>query len=290
MAAIDLPVPGSDFNTWGEKLNTAVNTVHDEASDATVAGYVPGPGPTSDALDVKIEGRVVRGNPGEGYGVVAGVIRQTTQAGGWEIIIPDPGNPASNHVPINLDNVTKSLADRIVIQYGALGAVGTGSLVVVTDETYAGMGIHVGASVGRDLATIQAFKRVHLADRVYWNGSAWATGSGAADSFANFSFVSGVLTMTHPAIEDNNTVALTPRGSAYRAVVSGGSAPVGLGTLRIQFLDATGTVVTTPDTSCEVYIDRGTRMKEILADDLYSAGGNLWIYGVFPLTEVHPDA
>ena len=50
MADIVLPVPGSDFNTWGEKLNVAVNAVNEDASDTTVAGYVDGPGLTADAL------------------------------------------------------------------------------------------------------------------------------------------------------------------------------------------------------------------------------------------------
>ena len=40
MASIDLPVPGSDFNTWGEKLNIVVNTVNDQGDPANVRNIV----------------------------------------------------------------------------------------------------------------------------------------------------------------------------------------------------------------------------------------------------------
>jgi len=40
MADINLPVPGSDFNTWGEKLNTAVTVANDQGEPANVRNIV----------------------------------------------------------------------------------------------------------------------------------------------------------------------------------------------------------------------------------------------------------
>jgi len=40
MADINLPVPGSDFNTWGEKLNNAVTVVNDQGEPANVRNIV----------------------------------------------------------------------------------------------------------------------------------------------------------------------------------------------------------------------------------------------------------
>ena len=40
MADINLPVPGSDFNTWGEKLNNAVAAVNDQGEPANVRNIV----------------------------------------------------------------------------------------------------------------------------------------------------------------------------------------------------------------------------------------------------------
>ena len=53
MADINLPVPGSDFNTWGEKLNNAVAAVNDQGEPANVRNIVS---TDIDTLGTDIEG------------------------------------------------------------------------------------------------------------------------------------------------------------------------------------------------------------------------------------------
>jgi len=62
MAAINLPVPGSDFNTWGEKLNETIVAVNAQGDPATVAAAVATDIATPDsAIETALTARYVEG-------------------------------------------------------------------------------------------------------------------------------------------------------------------------------------------------------------------------------------
>lgn len=93
----------------------------------------------------------ILGNSGKTYKMVAGVLRQTTAGGGWSLI------DDANHKPVNCTGGISVNSDgNLEVKYG-FTAVNKSGFIVGVDETFAALGIQVGASVGNDDAIIHAY-------------------------------------------------------------------------------------------------------------------------------------
>lgn len=93
----------------------------------------------------------IMGNAGISYKIVAGVLRQTTAGGGWSLI------DDANHKPVNCTGAISVDANGdLKVEYGFTADNKSGFLVGV-DETFAELGIQVGASVSNDLCVISAY-------------------------------------------------------------------------------------------------------------------------------------
>ena len=96
-------------------------------------------------------GGAFHGNDGKAYKMVAGVLRQTTAGGGWSLI------DDANHKPVNCTGAISVNSDgNLKVEYG-FTAVNKSGFIVGVDETFAALGIQVGASVGNDDAIIHAY-------------------------------------------------------------------------------------------------------------------------------------
>lgn len=93
----------------------------------------------------------ILGNSGKTYKMVAGVLRQTTAGGGWSLI------DDANHKPVNCTGAISVDSDGdLKVEYG-FTAVNKSGFVVGVDETFAELGVQVGASVGNSFAILQAY-------------------------------------------------------------------------------------------------------------------------------------
>jgi len=91
------------------------------------------------------------GNGGKQYKWVAGVLRQTTAGGGWALL------DDANHKPVNCAGpITVDTNGDLKVEYGFTASNKSG-FVVGVDETFAALGIKVGASVSNDLCVISAY-------------------------------------------------------------------------------------------------------------------------------------
>lgn len=91
------------------------------------------------------------GNGGKQYKWVAGVLRQTTSGGGWTLI------DDANHKPVNCDGAITVRSDGdLQVEYGWT-ASNISCFVIGVDETYASLGVQVGASVSNDLFVVSAY-------------------------------------------------------------------------------------------------------------------------------------
>ena len=91
------------------------------------------------------------GNGGKQYKWVAGVLRQTTSGGGWTLI------DDANHKPVNCDGaITVTSEGDLQVEYGWTASNKSG-FVIGVDETYASLGVQVGASVSSDLFVVSAY-------------------------------------------------------------------------------------------------------------------------------------
>ena len=91
------------------------------------------------------------GNGGKQYKWVAGVLRQTTSGGGWALL------DDANHKPVNCTGAITVTSDgNLQVEYGWT-ASNKSSFVIGVDETYASLGVQVGASVSNDLFVVSAY-------------------------------------------------------------------------------------------------------------------------------------
>lgn len=89
---------------------------------------------------------------------------------------------------------------------------------------------------------------------VYFNGTTWVLPS----AFSAASFSAGVLTLTHASIPSADAEKVFPVGRGpYTPKVSTAGSPLTSTQVKIEFYDATGALVTVPDTNCRAYITRG---------------------------------
>lgn len=140
------------------------------------------------------------GNGGKQYKWVAGTLRQTTAGGGWSLI-----NDA-NHKPVNCAGpITVDANGDLKVEYGFTASNISGFLVGV-DETFAELGIQVGASVGNSFAIFRAYAQYGGAFGV--NGVANQTSLGqilniapyATDNNQIVDATNGWITVMHDSI------------------------------------------------------------------------------------------
>lgn len=216
------------------------------------------------------------GDTGRRYRKVLGTLRNT--GSGWAFI-SDAG-----HRPNGVDATTPVTVTStgIVVTYGFTGTK-VASVAVVPDETFAGLGLRVGTSVGLNDVTIQMFRDdpYTIADYVFYDGSAWVSFGGKFTPTYNSG--TGVLTLTH---EDMGTtghqaVLASPRGTA--AALSGGftatTSQVVFNTGAWGSLTPTGAANTAQHKVYAVRHGYRTAVPPVDPATVVSATGNLWVIG-----------
>lgn len=209
---------------------------------------------------------------------VAGVLRNTGSGWNW---ISDAG-----HEPIGIDSVTSD-GSAITVNYGSFGASKVGSFIVVPDETLSGQGFQAGASVAADKSLIYLSRSIpSYSDYVAYVGAGgWVSSNGVFT--CTWDAVNGVLQVSHPTIVGTSlNVSLTGRpGTAldYSPRVAG-DLTTGSTFIGIEFRDAAGAQVMTPDTNMRVFVTHGggfvANVDPSTVDTATYPNSNLWVFGV----------
>lgn len=248
-----------------------------------ITNYVPSSKPAADLATQSAIARAPRGVPGREYGMVLGALRNDGAAGGYWQPISDGA-----HRPSFIDSVVTD-SQKITIYYNSLGAHGKiGTLLATTDETLAQNGFFVGSSVSSVSAELKLSQVPRpAADHISWSGSAWVSADGVFQS----SWSAGVLTLTHPTVkvapEDRLNVSVVARAgatAAYSAMISAAGSAVDATTVKIEFRDFAGNLVTTPDANMRAYVSHGggrtVALDPRLVDTTAYPWSNIWLFGV----------
>lgn len=240
----------------------------------TFAGQLPSyyakQGDMTDINNKIVQNMSIKGIPNKKYAIVAGVIRN--DGTGWKAI--------GDHGSINIESVTIN-GDFIEVNYPSLGVIKVVSFVATPDETLVSEGYNFGASVGNTKASIKINRHITVSGYVSYNAT-----SGA---FEINNSHKGLLT----ADWVNNYLHLTFNDTAPSYVVpslsgrNGNRFPVvfstnGTTSLDIQFFNHDGTLITTPDVDCKVWINMHS-FGSVSPNNLVSASGNIWLYGIFEI-------
>lgn len=210
------------------------------------------------------------------YGI-AGVIRNT--GAGWDVI-----NDAG-HEPINIDNVVSD-GDKITINYGTLGASKVGTFIVTPDEKLNEQGFQVGASVGPTSTSIYLSRSIpSYSDYVAYTSGAFVSANGVFT--CTWNATDGYLQVTHPTIIGsalNVSLAGRPGTALNYTPVVAGDLTTGSTFIAIEFRDATGNQVMTPDTNMRVFVTHGGGFVSSVDPSTINTttypNSNLWIYAV----------
>jgi hypothetical protein len=203
---------------------------------------------------------------GKSYKVVAGVMRNT--GSGWALI-NDGSHPALNVASIT-DNSTS-----ITINF-SFTSKGVVSFVATPDETMALDNVFMGASVGFSSATLQLSSAKEIGGYIAWNGSAWTTLG--ATGLTSFAFSGGILTITHEAVINTDSIYASVNTRNGENVSSIGS--VGNTTTQVYFRDYAGALITTENTDMRIYFSRSSGGR-LNPENYTKAGSNIWFYGMF---------
>lgn len=211
----------------------------------------------------------------------SGVIRNTNGAFGF---IED-----GQHAAINITSVNTLSNNQIEI---GLTEGTTTSLVAVPDESYAARKIRCGTSVGSNLAVISMFSDEGLDGRVYWNGSNFALGSvnglwyrSSADALITWNTTNSArpfIRFEHPnsvftTAQITNLLLNNWYGSSVNTYTPKLKA-VGNNYFEFYFVNAAGTIVTTPDFFCDIVFNRGGTYA-IKNEYSQVSSSNIWLLG-----------
>lgn len=208
---------------------------------------------------------------------VAGVLRNTGTGWNW---ISDAG-----HEPIGIDSVTSDTAS-ITVNYGTLGASKVGSFIVVPDEKLSEQGFQAGASVGTTSTDIYLSRSIpSYSDYVAYTSGAFVSSNGVFT--CTWNATDGYLQVTHPTIIGTAlNVSLVGRpGTAlnYTPVVAG-DLTTGSTFIAIEFRDAAGAQVMTPDTNMRVFVTHGGGFVPSVDPSTVNTttypNSNLWVMGL----------
>lgn len=140
------------------------------------------------------------------------------------------------------------------------------------------------------------------ADSVFYDGTNWVSQSGV---FTDMTFNNGTLTLTHPSVYTDQwwRISVTGRGQ-YDARLARAGTPTNNTTVKIEWVDETGNIVTTPTVGMQALVMKGggrrqlasaphTDMKFFVSHGKGSRhvdpatittvtypSSNIWIYGV----------
>lgn len=212
------------------------------------------------------------GESGRKLKFIAGAIRNSGT--GWQFISD------ANHEPLNLTGITVSTDayGNITINYG-FTAKRVLSLVVCPDETFSKL-YTIGGSVGlsETVLTIYTLPKI-IGGYIAYSGSSW---NRSLSSFTNAVFNNGVLTLSHESIVDWATA------DKFYVNATGRDCNVQLGgasddSLELKFLNSSGNVKTTEDSSMKAYVTRHAPSRQISANSIVNASGNFWIFGVMEI-------
>jgi hypothetical protein len=216
----------------------------------------------------------ISGETGKNYKIVACVLRNT--GSGWSAL------NNSGHAPVGVESVTSD-NESITINY-SFTAAKIVSLVVTPDETFSGMGLFCGASVGDHAAVIKIFESPKIQGGfVRYTGGIWVlTGPGTSEMTT--SYAGGVLTITGPSMSaltevEPGIAQVTGRDGSPRAVV--GANGVAHDVINISWLDSSDNVITTPNATHKAFFTKMSPTSQVNPSLLISGSGNLWVYGIF---------
>ena len=185
-----------------------------------------------------------------------------------------------------IDSVTTD-GTEITVNYASAAAAKVVSMTVVPDEALAQQGVVAGASVGLTEARIRMTYQVPTyADYISWSGSAFVTSYGV---FTVSSYTAGVLTLTHTAFNSlvplgrYFDISMQGRGGIAQPWLSNAGGAVTNNTLKIEFRDMAGVLLTVGSADMKVALTTGggiTTVDPRLVDTSLFPLSNLWVYGV----------
>jgi len=206
--------------------------------------------------------------------VVSGAIRYYADKGGWRTL---ESQDDGIHPTINIESV-ESTSSKIIVHFDDAdwGRVSPSSFTVVTDETLAGEGLFVGASVMQDRAEIQVFSSGQ-SDYIFYDSGTWTSYRG---KYSNFNWSGSTLTFDRPATgidRDGSFPTLTPRDTPYNVVLDSISPT----TIQVRFYSHTGSLINNPNGSMKFFITDPSGSTRINPNTGFDhAHGNLWIHGL----------
>lgn len=171
-----------------------------------------------------------------------GTIRQTTDAGGWTFI-----NDATHQYAGFTDAITV-VSGNLVVPYNS-NATKVGTLVAVPDETFAALGLELGASVGLSSATISLYKPLYVTvdlATLVCTPSPFFTGTVSAVNNGN-----GTVTITHPTVGATGALATVDNKTKHKTTLTSSTATSTIIESIVEFggnisYDGTNWVVNTP--------------------------------------------
>lgn len=259
-------------DTIDNRLSQAVDpeTIPERDSGGAVAVGAP----TDSAHAVPLGYGVFHGADGKTYATVAGTIRNSGSPDYWQ-----PINDAG-HEPCNVDSVNTTTS-AIEINFGSLNATKILTFVVSPDETLAGAGFTVGASVALNKATLYLRRTTGYADYVSWDGSQFVSANGVFTTA--WDGATGILTLTHPTLATSDPthlydVSVTGRGDSLAS-----SHGVTATTALVRFFDYSGALLTSPATNTHrVFVRHGANGPadpQQVSTAAYP-NSNLWFFGI----------
>lgn len=257
MLELDLPVVGSDRDTWGGKLNAALEALRDATNVQ------------ADTLaDLPTQLGLLLGDAGKRHRVAAAALRNS--GSGFEFIAD------GSHAPVGMSSV-ETQSDRIIVNLSFTGSK-VNTAIAVPDETLAKAGYVFGTSVGLDRIIIQGSQPGGFGDYVYYDTttSSWKSLNGHITGFS-FNTTTGYLDLTHASVEPTSG-SFTSRSLTSRGVLDGLTAT----TTRVAWVNSSGVTIKTPATDLRGWV---TRTGAVLVDPtaLTAAGSNIWVIGVMEL-------
>lgn len=220
----------------------------------------------------------IKGKGGKKLVTVSGVIRnQGSALGYWQPIID-----SDHQGDLNIESVATT-ASQIQLNYPSLGATKVVSFVATPDDTLAMAGFTVGTSVSLGQTRLMMGQTApEWSVYVYYNGTSWVSNGNWTVTFN-----AGTLTMTHPAIPSWSIYALSvaPRGGPYMVQAANESNFLSTTTVKLEFRDFAGTLITTPDVNMRAVVRHGGGFAAVpdhrLVDTTAYPGSNIWFTGVF---------
>lgn len=282
---------------WGDEQTVSIDANNGSvapggtlAIDGTLWLIATGGTANFDILKAQVQsgssGAFLKGVDGRNYKILSGVIRNGGSPNYFQPI--DDGQ----HRPQNIDSMSTSTTG-ITVVHNSIQAIRVVAFMAEVDEVYVREGFSTGCSVGLTSTVISCYRTRELADRVFYNGSAWDFGSGASNTpFTVASFTSGVLRLTHATTEISNpfkvgipTVSAISASATYDVIVNG---TVSDTECNLSFVNrATGVVATTPDTNMSVYVSRPPyrpvlyNAQEMRTQITAYINSNIWIWGMW---------